>query len=302
VSWIAYSTISALLFNFSVLIDEKLINGKLRNLSLTTMSAISGLAGAPFLLLFYILFKPRMDSSSLISGMIVGALVLFAMRMYYSALKISNPPLVTTLFSLVIPLNYVAGVFIFGEESSLLKTIGLAAVVVGSVLISVEEGSETGILKFNRKAFIYMLLSVFALAISASLFKNAANDSSFASIAFPEYLASVIFGILLLLSRSVRRDLSKLRGQFGSVIKITQLNEITSLGGTLAIRYAIVIGPLSLSQGVAEAQQPIFMVITAYLLAKFSHDKKYKKMSDGQFKLRISATCLSAFGILAMVV
>ena len=295
-SWFFYALLAAFVYSCSIVTDKFLLTkqfSKISELSLTTAAA---LAGIPLLAIFLLFVRPFPTLKTMAFGLVAGWLLMSAYQIYYIALRKSDAALITTLFQLVLPFNFILGMVLFDERPSLLQLLGLIIIAVGSTLISLEQKQKKWRLK--RDILLLMALASILISISDAVFKNAAQDLPFMTLAISEYASSVLAGLLLLaFVPRVRKELGSLRKSLRVTAGMLQLNEAFTLGGTLAIRYAIVIGPLALIQGVMGTQPLIVMILTAILTSlgiKLQlNDKKHTNRSH---------TILRVFAILIVCV
>ncbi len=263
-SWFFYAFIAATLFSGSVLTDKFLLTRYFKNVSTLTLTAAAAIAGAPFLLIFILFFSEIPDSRTFITGLSAGWMLMAAYQIYYVALRKADTALISTLFQLILPFNFIIGITYFNEQPAAIQIAGLVIVGIASVIISLEEKEK----KWSLRADTLLMMAAASMLVSLSdaVFKFGAENSSFLSLAISEYSSTLIAGvIILILSKKVRRELKKLRKNFSRTTGVLGFNEGLSLGGTLALRYALVIGPIALVQGVLSAQPLITVILVAVL-------------------------------------
>lgn len=263
-SWFFYAFIAATLFSGSVLTDKFLLTRYFKNVSTLTLTAAAAIAGAPFLLLFVLLFNKIPDARTFITGLSAGWMLMAAYQIYYVALRKADTALISTLFQLILPFNFIIGITYFNEQPTSIQIAGLVIVGIASVIISLEEKEK----KWSLRADTLLMMAAASMLVSLSdaVFKFGAENSSFLSLAISEYSSTLIAGvIIIILSKKVRHELKKLRKNFSQTTGVLGFNEGLSLGGTLALRYALVIGPIALVQGVLSAQPLITVILVAVL-------------------------------------
>lgn len=265
--WFLFAFIAATLFSGSVLTDKFLLTRYFKNVSTLTLTAAAALAGTPFLIIFILLFNKIPDLRTFLTGLTAGWMLMAAYQIYYVALKKADTALISTLFQLILPFNFILGITYFNEQPSLVQIIGLVIVALASFIISLEEKERKW--SFRLDVLLMMAAASLLVSLSDAVFKFGAENSSFLSLAISEYSSSLLAGIIIIaLSSKVRRELKKLRKNFGRTTRVLGFNEGLTIGGTLALRYALVIGPIALVQGVLSAQ-PLITVILVSLLAFF---------------------------------
>jgi hypothetical protein len=299
--WIIFTTLAALLYNSSILTDEQLLKGPLSKLSTLAYTAIAGIAGLPILFLIGVIFRPVLSADAFLGGLAVGLFVLVGYQLYYLALRRSGSALATTMFGLIIPMSYLAGGIFFDERVTYAGIIGTIMVLAASTLMALDKNDDD--ISFDWQAFLYMLFAVFFLCAGSIVFKDKAEGTSYAAVAYSEYMVSVIYGLVLLIIPSVRKGLYNLLPDLRAVFGLTQINEVFSLGGTLSARYASVIGPLGVSTALIEAQQPTLLLIMVFIFSRLNSKDKHKNNKKHKIivGLRLFAVTLSLIGILLIV-
>jgi drug/metabolite transporter (DMT)-like permease len=264
-SWFIYALLAAFLYSSSIVIDKFLLNRQLKRLSEISYTAIAALAGIPFLAVLLVFVRPLPNINTLLYGLAAGWLLMIAYQFYYMALRRSDAALVTTLFQLLLVFNFIFGVSLFNDQPSPTQIVGLVIIAVGVILISLEEKEEKW--RLRGDVLLLMIGASLLLSLSDVVFKFAAEDIPFFTLAVSEYISSVIAGLLLItFIPKVRREFRSLMPSLKKSASLMELNETFMLTGTIAIRYALVIGPLALIQGVM-GTQPFMVIIIVTLLS-----------------------------------
>jgi drug/metabolite transporter (DMT)-like permease len=262
--WFFYALIAATLFSGSVLTDKFLLTRYFKNVSTLTLTAAAALAGAPFLIVFILLFNKLPDARTFITGLTAGWMLMAAYQIYYVALKKADTALISTLFQLILPFNFIIGITYFNEQPKIIQIVGLVIVGVASIIISLDEKEKKW--SFRADTLLMMAGASLLVSLSDAVFKFGAENSSFMSLAISEYFSTLLAGIIIIVvSKKVRRELKKLRKNISRTTGVLGFNEGLTLGGTLALRYALVIGPIALVQGVLSAQPLITVIMVAVL-------------------------------------
>ncbi len=294
-SWFLFALLAAVLQTSSIVTDELLLGKHFKRISELSLTAAAALAGIPLLLVFAALVDQMPSPRTFLLGIAAGWLILGAYQLYYTALRKSDASLVATLFQLVIVFNLLLGITIFREHPTTLQLTGLIAVTIAAVIISFEQREK----KWKLRTDVLVLMSSASLLLSISdvVFKYAAEGSAFLTLSMAEYSSTALAGILLVfLSSKVRRELWSIRRSVRSVVGIIELNELFTLFGALAIRYALVIGPLALIQGVMGTQPFIALVLGGMLGFLGITKKKKHGQSTKELVIRIVLISLAAFG------
>jgi drug/metabolite transporter (DMT)-like permease len=296
-SWFLYAFLAAFLYSCSIVSDTYLLTRQFKKISELSLTTAAALAGIPLLAVFLLFVRPFPTLKTMAYGLVAGWLLILAYQIYYVALRKADAALITTLFQLVLPFNFIIGVVFFDEKPTILQIVGLVIISVGSTLISLEQKEK----KWKLRLDVLLLMAVASLLLSTSdaVFKNAAEDLPFMTLAISEYASSVFAGVLLyLLVPRIRKELHTLRTSFTSTFGMLQINEAFTLGGTLAIRYSLVIGPLALIQGVM-GTQPLMVLLLTGALGLFGvklYGSRKKRLPFRHLVLKISAIIIVCAG------
>lgn len=275
--WIFFSTLAAVFFSISVIIDKILLTKYFEDVSVTTLTATAGLAGIPFLAAIFLVGSINIDAKSLFVGIGAGFLIISAYQIYYSALKNSDVGMISVLFQLILPINLFIGTVVFGERPTGIQIAGLFLMILATGLISFEERESKW--RLNWRIILIMLLASTFAASSDAVYRYASDELSFWSVAFSEYFGTVIFGLILFgFSSNIRKEMSTLRKNLKQVTTSVGVNELVTLSGTLSLRYALFIGPLALIQGIIAAQ-PLITIVLVMLFSLIG-----LKINDGPAK------------------
>jgi len=263
-SWFFYALLAAFVYSCSIVTDKLLLTRQFKKVSELSLTTAAALAGIPLLAVFLVFVRPFPDLNTLAYGLAAGWLLILAYQLYYIALRKADAALITTLFQLVLPFNFIVGMVFFDEKPTLLQVAGLLIISLGATLISLEQKER----KWRLRTDVLLLMASASLLLSTSdaVFKNAAENIPFSTLAVSEYASSVLAGLLLFICvPKVRRELMSIRTKLSQTFGVLEFNELLTLGGTVAIRYALVIGPLALIQGVMGTQPLMVMVMVGVL-------------------------------------
>lgn len=267
--WLAASLGAAVLFSVASFIDEELLSVRLAGFSVTLLTVVASLSGAPLLLGLGIVGASTGSlpgPSSALAGLVAGWLVIAGFQCYYKALERSSAFVAGSLFQLVVPFNYVFGRVFFDERLSTDEVIGVALILCGSMALSYERTSADQVRSLS--VFYWMCGASSLISISDVTFKSASIEDGFLPPAIAEYSASVLAGlVILLVGRRVRDEARSLlrRREAASVGVPAHVNEVVVLAGTLLLRYAITSASLVVVQAVL-ASQPLIMLAIATAL------------------------------------
>lgn len=288
-SWYLYTLLAGVFLSASVILDKHIVDKRLGHVSATTITALAGLAGIPFLAGILFLFPTVPSPRIMLLGTATGWLLIAAYQLYYTALRRADASLVTTLFQFILPFNYLFGVIVFREHIHTINIAGLILIALAATIIASEERQK----KWRLRGDVLGIMLVASALISCSdaLFKAAAAETSFKEVIIVEYASSILAGLVLLSFKKVRQELRSLKKIAGNVTLMSQTNELLNLGGMLALRYALTIGPIALIQG-ALAAQPIIVFTMALLLGfVFPHMQQHTRRSRWRYTFEAASMC-----------
>ena len=229
-------------------------------------------------------------------GFITGWLVLGAYQLYYSALRIAEASLVSTLFQFILPINYVLGLVFFNEKITLLQFLGLVIIVTSATVLAAEEREDKWVV--NKKVIGLMILASLCISVSDALFKGVAEHNSYITLAITEYSSTLIAGFLLYaILPNIRKELKNLRGTYKKLSIIAFSNEFFTTVGNFSLRYALLLGPIALVQGMMGAQPFFVLGIAALLALFFPHLRQHKKKTKKRFRTELVAMASVVIGV-----
>jgi len=263
-SWFYFALLAATLYSGAIIGDKLILTkyfSKVSEFSLTTAAALSGL---PLLIVFYLLVGEIPSTRLMVTGFIAGWLMLGAFQLYYKALNRADAALITTLFQLILPFNFIFGLWFFQESVSYLQILGLLIISISSLAISLEQKEKKWQLKSN--VLLLMVSASLLASLSDVVFKLGGDSESFLQLSLAEYSSTVAAGIIILIaSKKVRTELRGLGKHLRGTVSFLQMNELLNLFGTLSIRFAIISGPIALVQGVMGSQPFIVLIMSLVL-------------------------------------
>jgi uncharacterized membrane protein len=179
-----------------------------------------------------------------------GMLSMTAMFFYLQALQSAEASMIAPLFQTAPLFGYGLGYLVLHETLSRLQLAGGAVTVAGALLLSVEPAGRG--VRLRGRLMLLMLGCAFALSLSSLVFKFFAVRTEFWGTLAWNSSGEALFGVALLVPGRNRRQLGvMLRANTAAVLTINAVNEVVNLGGSLAVRYALLLAPLSLVQAVS---------------------------------------------------
>lgn len=211
----------------------------------------------------------------LILSILTGVLLFVFNYLYYLALKNGAVSGVSAILQLVPVFSIMWGALFFRETFTLLSYVGMALIVIGPILVSVDiQNGVRGLIDTRSiQLFVYLIPAVFILSIGYALQKYILQWTNPETVFFWGRVGGLIFsGSIIALSPTSRRTtttfLQKARpGSIGALIIISTLNLI----GIYSLAAAYKTGPVSLITVLASTQPAI-----AYLVLIFHQYSRLK--------------------------
>jgi len=181
--------------------------------------------------------------------MLAGILYMGALLFYLWALQSEEASVVSPFFQAAPLFGYVLAYLFLGETLSVRQMTGGAMIVAGTLIVSVR--FERNVRGFKLRLALLMLACGFALALGGLIFKFFAIRVDFWTTTFWLFVGQAVFGCVLLLSASYRRQLlAVLHANAAAFLAVGGSNELINLAGLLGFRYALLFAPLSIVQAI----------------------------------------------------
>lgn len=268
-SWLVFAFSAPVFWAISTHLDKYLVERyfKYSNVAvLLLFTALTGLAFAPLVWIF----DPGVtalpfDSIALMT--LSGLLYMAGLFFYLQALQMEEASVVAP-FSQASPIFGFALAYIFlGETLTAKQMAGGALIIVGAFIVGLKAGPQT--FSFKKKVAALMLLCALSIAVSSLLFKMFAVKDDFWPTTFWMFCGQAIFGVGLMMVEPYRREFVHLfQKNPMAVLAINAANELINLGGSLGMRFALTMAPLSLVQAVS-GTTTIFVFAFGALLTLF---------------------------------
>ncbi|HEV2332204.1 MAG TPA: hypothetical protein VGV16_03500, partial [Gammaproteobacteria bacterium] len=166
-------------------------------------------------------------------------------------------------------------------------------IVVGGLLLSIHPSAG----RLRLRLVLLMLACAFVMAVSSVIFKAFAVHDEFWSTTFWMYAGEALYGFWLLALPGPRRQFMALLGRHtGAVISVNAANEVINLVGSLGMRYALLLAPLSLVQAIASTTT-LFVFLFGVLLSLFLPGLGREDLSARNLAQKGLSTLLIAGGI-----
>ena len=237
--------------------------------------------------------NPSLGSIALIA--LAGILYMTGMLFYLRALQSEEASVVAPFFQTGPLFGYVLAYFVLGETLSPPQMLGGALIIVGALFVSLRFGRNMKTFKTRLAAL--MVTCGLIMAVSSLIFKVFALRVEFWTTTFWMFVGEGIFGTVLLMIPSYRRQfLTLLRTNTAALLSINASNELVNLGGGLGNRYALLIAPLSLVQAIGSTTT-LFVFAFGVVLSVFFPRFGRETLSGRELLQKGVAAVLVATGV-----
>jgi drug/metabolite transporter (DMT)-like permease len=237
--------------------------------------------------------NPSAGSIALI--MLAGILYMTAMLFYLRALQNEEASVVAPFFQTGPLFGYVLAYVVLGETLSPRQLLGGALIIVGALFVSLRFGQSMK--TFKTRLAILMVTCGFIMALSSLIFKVFALKVEFWTTTFWMFVGEGIFGVVLLLIPSYRRQFTTLlRINTAALLSINASNELINLGGGLGNRYALLFAPLSLVQAIGSTTT-LFVFVFGVVLSVFFPKLGRETLSGRELVQKGIAAIVVAVGV-----
>lgn len=237
--------------------------------------------------------NPSLGSIALIA--LAGILYMTGMLFYLRALQSEEASVVAPFFQTGPLFGYVLAYFVLGETLSPRQMLGGALIIIGALFVSLRFGRN--IKTFKTRLAALMVTCGFIMALSSLIFKVFALRVEFWTTTFWMFVGEGIFGAVLLMIPSYRRQfLTLLRTNTAALLSINASNELVNLGGGLGNRYALLLAPLSLVQAIGSTTT-LFVFAFGVVLSVFFPRFGRETLSGRELLQKGVAAVLVATGV-----
>ncbi len=244
--WLLFAFSGPVLWAISTHIDKYLVEKYFRQSSVAVLLVFTSLIGV-VMLPFIWLYQPHVLDLPLASIAVImasGILSIGSMLFYLQALQTEEASAVAPLFQTAPLFGYLLAYIFLGETLSERQIAGCLIIIAGAVLVSLDPSFR--FVKIKTRLVLLMLACTFALALSSVIFKFFAVQDEFWSTAFWSFAGEVVFGAgLLSIPAYFKQFRTLLRRNPVAVLGVNAANELINLGGTLGVRYALLLAPLA---------------------------------------------------------
>lgn len=262
--WLMLALLSSLLWSASNLIDKYLLEKLLKNplLSLDVIFFMDLIIGAGIWL-----FKdiPDLSLVNLALVLIAGALGMMGAVFYFMALNIEEVSRIVPMFNISPLFILVLATIFLGEVFTPGNYLGIAMLVVGSVLISIKRVESKRKFHWGRSMWL-MLGCLITGAVVQVITKYLLGFADYWSVFSYLRLSNAIVLIpFVFMSWKALASTTKRHGK--KVLGFIGMSEGLAIGATFVFTLAVSLGPVTLVNSVG-ALQPLFVLA---IMVMFSH-------------------------------
>ena len=225
-----------------------------------------------------------------------GILSIGSMLFYLQALQTEEASAVAPWFQASPLFGYFLAYLFLGETLSARQIAGCLIIIAGAVLVSLDPSRRFA--RIKTRLILLMLLCTFALALSSVIFKFFAVKNEFWSTTFWAYAGEAIFGAgLLAVPGYFMQFRALLRTNTGAVLGVNASNELINLGGSLGVRYALLLAPLAIVQAIGSTTTLLvffFGIVLTLLFPALGRED----MSPGNLVQKGASAILIMIGVL----
>lgn len=232
-------------------IDKYLVERYFKHSPVAVLLVFTSLIGI-VMLPFIWYYRPHvldLPAAGIAVIMVSGILYIGSMLFYLQALQTEEASAVAPLFQASPLFGYLLAYIFLGETLSGRQIAGCLIIIIGAVLVSLDPSLR--FTKIKTRLILLMLVCTFVLALSSVIFKFFAVQDEFWTTAFWTYAGEALFGAgLLSIPDYFKQFRALLRANTGAVLGVNAANELINLGGSLGVRYALLLAPLAIVQAI----------------------------------------------------
>ncbi len=295
-SWLLFAFSGPVLWAISTHFDKYLVERYFKDSHVAVLLIFTALTGLVFLPVIWI-FQPgatalpvRTMSLMTLSGLLYMA----GLFLYLRALQRDEASIVIPFAQASPFFGYALAYVFLGEVLSLRQMTGGGLIVAGALLAGLQFNSKA---PFRGYTALLMIACALLMALSSLIFKAFAIEDDFWPTTFWMFVGQALFGAALLLVPVYRQGLvHMMRSNLTALIAINGANELINLGGSLGMRYALLLAPLSLVQAVS-GTTAIFVFIFGIAISLLAPSLGREDLSSRNLVQKGISAALVAFGV-----
>jgi uncharacterized membrane protein len=296
-SWLFFAFSGPVLWAVSVHFDKYLVERFFKESNVAVLLVFTALVGVLLLPLIWY-YEPAVtnpSASSIALIILAGILYMTALLLYLQALQSEEASVVAPFFQAGPLFGFVLAYLVLGETLSPRQMAGGAMIIIGASIVSIRFGQSMRM--FKARLAMLMLACGFIMALSGLIFKVFALKVEFWTTTFWMFVGEGIFGAVLLMIPSYRRQFFALvRANTAALLSINASNELINLGGGLGNRYALLFAPLSIVQAIGSTTT-LFVFAFGIVLSVFFPGFGREDLSGRELVQKGLAAVIVAVGV-----
>ena len=296
--WLFFAFSGPVLWAASTHIDKYIVDKYFQNASTAVLIVFTSLVDLLALPVIWY-FVPSVFALPLLSMAVMtvsGALYMGAMIFYLQAIQSEEASVVSPLFQASVLWGALLAYLVLGETLSHLQLLGAVLIVGGALLLSLNPSLRFKQMKL--RLVLTMLGCTFVLALASVIFKFFAVDGEFWATTFWTFAGTAAVGGILLVTGGRFAQFIRLFNKHpGAMFGVNAANELINLGGTLGVRYALLLAPVAIVQAISSTTT-LFVFFFGVLLSVFFPSLGREDLSQRNLLQKGAAALLVALGII----
>jgi|GEM_PF-1478093 len=292
-SWQFLAVFAVVFFSIATVVDKNFVSGKAQARVALAFIGASSLLAFIAAALFFGITIPALPALAL--GLVTGLAWLCAIVAYYQSLKIGEVSRMAPIFQLAPLFTALLAAGVLAEELTALNYLGVALVIAGAALVSVEKVSNKRVGRgvCLGKGALLALVSAGLFALHNVLLKQSVSELGAASAFI--WLQAAVAAACAIIAVVYRGDVRKfISAHPRSVAIVLASNSGRCLAG-LAFAVAAGLSQITLVATVV-ATQPFLILVIALALSKIKPSLLKEKFDRKSLALKAAAAVLVVVG------
>ena len=296
--WYFYALLGPLLYAITNHIDKILLARYFREGGVGTLMLFSSLLAALALPLLYWI-DPRVLVVAPLHVVIlcaVGVLSALVQLCYFVALRDEEASVAIIFYQLVPVFGYVLGYIFLSEQLTTAQLLGMATVIAGTSLISIELGTGRPA-KLRRNTCLFMTLASFFWALESVLFKSVALEENLWRSLFWSHSMLAVIGVGIFVFGPTYRSsfVRAIKTNSRAILSLNFANESLYMLGSAACSFAYLQAPIALVL-LANSFQSLFVLIIGVVLTLYFPRIVVERLHPRQLLQKSVAIAVTAGG------
>lgn len=299
ISWLLFAFSGPVLWAVSVHLDKYLLERYFKGIHPAVSLSFTGIIDVVALPVLWAVDPNVFDLSwrTIVLMSLSGFMLMAAMLFYLMALKYNEASVVAPFFQASPVFGVALGFGVLGERLNASQIIGIALTIAGAFA-----AGAGGRRRPHNGLVLLMLSCAVMVALSSLIFKIFSVQERFWQTTFWMFVGQAIFGCGLLAIGTFRRELYELlRTNTIAIVGINAVNEIVNLLGSLGLRYALVLAPLSLVQAISSTTS-VFVFLIGVVLSIVAPKWGREDLAPRELTRKAAAAIMVSVGVALLTV